>query len=115
MDIYGTNTISSTYEEESEKCKNIQTLKVLALVKAKKKEHLTYLDRVDGQDQFETVVSKWKKSQNLSWMLATQFTWGMAQHVKTSGAPCLETSKKSMIIWQALDTTKIIDFTMNTL
>jgi hypothetical protein len=26
MNIYGTTTISSTYEEESEKCKNIQTL-----------------------------------------------------------------------------------------
>ncbi len=40
---------------------NWEHAKVLALVKAKKKEHLTYLDRVDGQDQFETVVSKWKK------------------------------------------------------
>jgi hypothetical protein len=45
---------------------NWEHAKVLALVKAKKKEHLTYLDRVDGQDQLETVVSKWKKSQNLS-------------------------------------------------
>jgi hypothetical protein len=40
---------------------NWEHAKVLALVKAKKKEHLTRLDRVDGQDQFETIVSKWKK------------------------------------------------------
>jgi hypothetical protein len=45
---------------------NWEHAKVLALVKAKKKEHLAYLDRVNGQDQFETVMSKWKKSQNLS-------------------------------------------------
>jgi len=53
---------------------NWEHAKVLALIKAKKEEHLTYLDRVDGQDQFGNVVSKWKKSQNFSLMLATQFT-----------------------------------------
>jgi len=33
---------------------------ILALVATKKEGHITIIDQVDGYDQFEIVVNKWK-------------------------------------------------------
>jgi hypothetical protein len=59
--------------------------KTIALIKAKKDEHVATLNNIDPWDHFEIIVIKWKKI-FVNVMLQNCFnTWEIAWCVKTNG------------------------------
>lgn len=66
------------------------------------------IEQVDGCDQFETIVTKWKNVYEIvmKWVLLS--TSRTIQHAKTGGVPSLMISRRFTISWCAWGTTKII-------
>jgi hypothetical protein len=68
--------------------------KIIALVVAKRKEHMANIEQVDGCDQFETIVTKWKNVFKIVMKWVALHTSRTIQHVKTSGVPSLVISRR---------------------
>jgi hypothetical protein len=66
------------------------------------------IEQVDGYDQFETIVTKWKNVSKIIMKWVAPSTSRMIQHAKTNGVPSLVISIRFTISCCAWGITKII-------